>query len=147
MKKKPAKPQKKPSTSVRALFELARKARLRAYAPYSRYRVGAAILLDDGSVYTGCNVENSTYGATTCAEQVAVFKAVSERGAIRIRKVVVVTQSSPPASPCGICRQVLAEFGADATIHVANVDGKIRTRQLKQLFPEAFTPDQLGILD
>jgi cytidine deaminase len=146
MKAKKSSPQKK-GPSRAELYELARKARLKAYAPYSRYKVGAAIVLEDGSVFTGCNVENSTYGATTCAEQIAVFKAVSEKGKIRIQSVMVVTESNPPASPCGICRQVLAEFGPKARIYVANTQGKVLERKLSQLFPEAFTPDQLGISD
>jgi cytidine deaminase len=125
------------------LFEAATRARKNAYAPYSRYRVGAAIRLEDGSVFSGCNVENSTYGATTCAEQIAVFKAVSEKGKIRIAEVMVITESDPPASPCGICRQVLAEFGPKAVIHASNPKGRIKTLKLGSLLPDAFTPEHL----
>jgi len=131
--------------ALQGLFELAKIARKNSYSPYSKYKVGAAIRLKDGKVYSGCNVENSTYGATTCAEQVAILKAVSENGRIEILEVFVVTDSNPLAAPCGICRQVISEFGPRAKIHIANLKGKIVTRKLKDLLPMAFTPGHLDI--
>ena len=129
---------------IQQLAELAVEARNHSYSPYSKYAVGAALLTSEGEVFTGCNVENSTYGATTCAEQIAVFKAVSERGALEIQDLVVVTESSPPAACCGICRQVIREFApAQLKIHFVNLRGEHRSETLGQLFPDAFTPDHL----
>ena len=127
------------------LFELAKVAREFAYSPYSKYKVGAAIRLKDGRVYSGCNVENSTYGATTCAEQVAILKAVSENRKIQIAEVFVVTDSKLLAAPCGICRQVINEFGPNAKVHIANLKGKIVSRKIKDLLPMAFTSAHLDV--
>ncbi len=98
------------------LIELAREVRRQAYAPYSNFRVGAALLGASGQVYTGCNVENISYGLTVCAERVALFKAVSE-GEREFRAIAVVTDNA--ASPCGACRQVLSEFGRDMEVIIA----------------------------
>lgn len=98
------------------LIELAREVRRHAYAPYSNFRVGAALLGASGQVYTGCNVENISYGLTVCAERVALFKAVSE-GEREFRAIAVVTDNA--ASPCGACRQVLSEFGRDMEVIIA----------------------------
>jgi len=119
------------------LIEKAKRARLRAYAPYSNFKVGAALLTRSGKVHTGANVENSTYGLTVCAERVAVFKAVN-KGDKDLVKIVVVTDRNPPVTPCGACRQVLSEFAKNLKIVCANLKGKIERYTLKELLPEAF---------
>lgn len=125
---------------VYALYVAARKARDKAYSPYSKISVGAALRTSAGKIYTGCNIENASYGGTTCAEQVAIHKAISEDGKIEITEILVITDSDPPWPPCGICRQVLAEFGMPKTlIYVANLVGVGKVTQLSTLFPEAFT--------
>ena len=124
--------------SNQELIEKARLARLSAHAPYSRFQVGAALLTSDGRVFTGCNVENSTYGLSMCAERVAIFKAVSE-GMQEIAKVVVVTNSDELTPPCGCCRQMTWEFGSEDTeVVIANLAGAVRTHRIKELLPRAF---------
>lgn len=127
------------------LVQAAKTAMARAYAPYSRYQVGAAVLADNGKVYSGCNVENASYGGTVCAERVAIWKAVSE-GAKAIREIVIMTRSSPPAAPCGFCRQVMNEFTPDASsmlVHFGNPKGEFKTQTLDDLLPESFGPRNL----
>ena len=120
------------------LIERAKKARLAAHAPYSNFDVGAALLTTDGRVYTGCNIENSAYGLSMCAERVAIFKAVSE-GAREILKVAVVTDHERLTPPCGCCRQMIWEFAAEETeVIMANLDGDVRKFEIKELLPEAF---------
>lgn len=129
---------KKSAMSDDELIERAKKARLTAHAPYSHFEVGAALLTTDGRVYTGCNIENSAYGLSMCAERVAIFKAVSE-GAHEIAKVAVVTDHENLTPPCGCCRQMIWEFAADETdVIMANLDGDVRTFEIKELLPEAF---------
>ncbi|MBV9470449.1 MAG: cytidine deaminase [Abitibacteriaceae bacterium] len=128
---------------IQQLYQLACAAREKAYCPYSGYQVGAAIRISDGTIYTGCNVENSSYGATNCAERVAIQKAVSEHGKIQIADVMVVTDANPPWPPCGMCRQVIAEFSAQTVIHAANLQGEIITTSFADLLPQAFTPEHL----
>jgi cytidine deaminase len=125
------------------LINKAKKARLKAYAPYSNFKVGAALLTRSGKVYTGANVENSTFGLTVCAERVAVFKAVN-KGDKDFVKIVVVADKNPPITPCGACRQVLSEFTEDLKIVCANLKGKVKRYSLKELLPEAFekTPNR-----
>lgn len=123
------------------LVEAARAAQERAYCPYSHYRVGAALLTDDGRVFVGCNVENASYGLTICAERSAVFTAVSS-GAQRFRRIVVVTDSEPPGPPCGACRQVLAEFGADLEVESVGPSQSKRWR-IGELLPDAFSKEIL----
>lgn len=124
------------------LVGAARRARLKAYAPYSKYRVGAAALTKSGKVYTGCNVENAAYPSGLCAERVAIFKAVSE-GERELVALVVVTANL--GSPCGACRQVLAEFAADeAMIVLAQARGTRRKKySMKQILPDRFGAKQL----
>ena len=109
----------------------------RAYAPYSRFPVGAAGLVADGRVVTGCNVENASYGLTVCAERVALWKAVSE-GEREFVAVAVVSASEHPASPCGACRQLLWEFCGDIEVIIANLRGVRESHRLSQLFPHPF---------
>ena len=124
-----------------SLISAARSVQARAYAPYSQFRVGAALESSDGTVFLGCNVENASYGLTICAERSAVFAAVSA-GATRFRRAVVVSDVDPPAAPCGACRQVLAEFGLDLPIDGVGSQGTVRWR-LSDLLPAAFGPEQL----
>lgn len=121
------------------LLQAAIAAQQNAYAPYSRFKVGAALLMDSGRVHTGCNVENASFSHTCCAERTAVFKAVSEGDRV-IVGVVVVTDTSPPASPCGSCRQVLWEFGADAWVIYANPSGEMTRSTVRALLPAGFDP-------
>jgi cytidine deaminase len=128
---------------VKTLLAAAQRVRKSAYAPYSRFRVGAAVLTREGDVFTGCNVENATYGATLCAERAAVAAMVAA-GQLSPIACAVVTGARPPAPPCGICRQVLAEFaGAGLALILASEDegGRIvarKTSKLGALFPGAF---------
>jgi cytidine deaminase len=124
-----------------ALVDLAIEARRRAYAPYSNYPVGAALRTKTGKVFTGVNVENAALPAGTCAERTAVFKAVSE-GEREFEVIAVVTANG--GSPCGSCRQVLAEFGLDTIVLIANGDGKLlQETTVNDLLPGAFTPEHL----
>lgn len=124
------------------LVTAARAAQQRAYAPYSKFRVGAALESEDGTIYTGCNIENASYGLTICAERSALAAAVSS-GARRFRRVVVVTDVDPPAAPCGACRQVLAEFGS--ALEVTAVGSRAERRwSIAELLPSAFGPEQLA---
>lgn len=126
-----------------SLVDGARKAQAMAYAPYSKFRVGAALESVSGIVYYGCNVENASYGLTICAERAAVAAAVMD-GAHRFRRLVVATEVDPPASPCGACRQVLAEFGEDLEIMAV---GPTQRRQwtLRELLPDPFAADRLPL--
>jgi cytidine deaminase len=125
-----------------ALIDLANTARQRAYAPYSNYPVGAALRTKTGRIFTGVNVENAAYPQTMCAELVDIFKAVSE-GEKEFEVISVVTDNG--GSPCGGCRQVLAEFGLDTIVLMADGSGKLlKEITVKELLPEAFTPDQLS---
>src|SRR5215208_1030547 len=125
-----------------ALIDLANSARLRAYVPYSNYPVGAALRTKTGRVYTGVNVENAAYPQTMCAERVAIFKAVSE-GEREFEVITVVTDNG--GSPCGGCRQVMAEFGLNTIVLLADGSGKlVKEMTVRELLPEAFTPVDLG---
>jgi len=119
------------------LAEAAIAARDHAHAPFSNFRVGAAIEAEDGRIFTGCNVENATYGLTICAERVAVFKAISE-GARKFRRIVVAADTAELTPPCGACRQILWEFLGDTEVTLVNLQGKSETFLLKDLFPRPF---------
>jgi cytidine deaminase len=125
----------------KTLIELANEARRRAYAPYSNYQVGAALRTRSGRIYTGCNVENAAYPTSMCAERVAIFKAVSE-GEKEFDVIAVVTPNG--GSPCGGCRQAMAEFGLDTIVIIADGGGKlIQETNVAGLLPGAFTPKDL----
>lgn len=119
----------------------AREALRHAWAPYSEFRVGAAIEADDGRMFTGCNVESASYGLTICAERMALGAAVVA-GARRLRRLVVATEVDPPAAPCGACRQLLAEFGLDLEV-IALGPATERRWTLAALLPDAFTKESL----
>ncbi|WP_295905973.1 cytidine deaminase [uncultured Bdellovibrio sp.] len=126
------------------LFDAASDAQKRAHAPYSNALIGAAVLMSDGRIFSGCNVENASFGGTVCAERVAIFKAVSEGAPKQIKEVLVVSDAEKPWPPCGFCRQVIAEFANEQTvIHTANLQGKMKSFQFPEIFPEAFTPKHL----
>jgi cytidine deaminase len=117
-------------------------ARENAHAPFSKFKVGAAIEDANGRIHTGCNVENATYGLTVCAERVALFKAISE-GARRFHRVAVAADTDTLTPPCGACRQVLWEFCGDIEIALTNPRGKVETCRLKDLFPRPFDASYL----
>jgi cytidine deaminase len=125
------------------LIDASLQARKRAYAPYSHYYVGAALLTESGKIFEGLNIENASYGATVCAERVAVFNAVSSGEKNFIAMSVVGEQGGPP---CGLCRQVLAEFGLDIVLLLVNKDGElVGETTVGDVLPGAFTPDKLGV--
>lgn len=123
------------------LIEKATEAQAKAYAPYSRYRVGAALLTRSGRLYTGSNIENASYGLSICAERVAAFKAVAD-GEREFEAIAVVTENG--VTPCGACRQVLSEFGPDMKVLVSDSQGHRREYVLSDLIPDAFAPTDLG---
>ena len=120
-----------------ALLTAALAVRENAFAPYSKFKVGAAVQGLDGRIFAGCNVENATYGLTVCAERVAVFKGISE-GARRFKRIAVAADTERLTPPCGACRQILWEFCGDVEIVLGNPRGKIETYRLKDLFPKPF---------
>ncbi len=123
--------------SADALVQAARDAREHAVATFSHFKVGAALETADGSVVTGCNVENATYGLTICAERVAMFKALSE-GHRQFTRIAIVADTDAPTPPCGACRQILWEFGGNLEIHLANLSDHKGVHQLKDLLPLPF---------
>lgn len=123
-----------------ALIAEARRAQEQAYAPYSNYRVGAALLGRSGRIYTGCNVENAAYPLSLCAERAAVAKAISE-GEREFLAIAVVTENG--GAPCGACRQVLREFGEDIVVFIADTGGHCRQFTVRELLPESFGPEFL----
>ena len=125
-----------------ALIAAALAARENAFAPYSKFKVGAAIEDGDGRIHTGCNVENATYGLTLCAERVAIFKAISE-GVRKFRRVAVAADTDVLTPPCGACRQILWEFCGDVDIILVNPRGQTETYRLKELFPKPFDASYL----
>ncbi len=122
---------------LRDLARYARQARKRAHAPYSGFKVGAALRARGGEIVTGCNIENASYGLTLCAERVAVFKAVSE-GIRRFDAIAVVADSPRPTAPCGPCRQIIWEFCGDIWVHMTDLEGGAVTRRMAELLPMPF---------
>lgn len=122
------------------LIGIASEARKNAYAPYSRFSVGAALLTAGGKVYTGCNIENASYGLTVCAERVALFKAVSE-GEQKFEAIAIHADTKNYCTPCGACRQVLMEFGGEALVYMANSQGQYKKMTVAELLPAAFILD------
>ena len=128
--------------NIRKYLALAKEAGDRAYAPYSGFRVGAALLAEDGRVFLGCNVENVSYGATICAERVALAKGISE-GARRFSAIFIISGGKEFCAPCGICRQCLMEFSLDMQVFIANGDEEYQAYGLQQLLPSAFNADSM----
>ncbi len=126
------------------LVVAARSAAAKAYCPYSRFQVGAAVLTEAGEVFSGCNVENASYGLTICAERNAIFQAVAlGRGSLSIRAVVVFTPTAAPTAPCGACRQVINEFGPDARVYSVCDGPEVLESSVGILLPRAFGPANL----
>jgi cytidine deaminase len=132
-------PQKKISAKQKeGLIAAAKEVMKKAHAPYSKFRVGAAILLTNGKVFSGCNVENASYGMSNCAERTAIFSAVAACGPkIEIRAVAVVSEQAVPCSPCGACRQVIYEFGPNAEVFFQGTNGP-KQAHITELLPEGF---------
>jgi len=133
---------------LRKLFAVAKKARSHAYAPHSGCQVGAAIELESGGIYPGCNVENASYGGTVCAERGGIQTAICAEGKIRIKQILVVTDANPPWLPCGLCRQVISEFVAnsragDIPIYSTNTKGDMIASTFLKLYPGLFSPSEL----
>lgn len=125
------------------LINKAKKAKENAYVPYSNFKVGAAVLTESGKVFTGCNIENVSFGATNCAERTAIFKAVSE-GEREVKAVAIMSSSGDFTYPCGICRQVISEFSNDAVIILGNDNGDIKVYSINEMFPNGFTKDNFN---
>ncbi len=119
------------------LIDAATDVRTRAFAPYSNFKVGAAVETEEGEIYTGCNVESASYGLTNCAERVAIQKAVSE-GASKFTRLAVVADTEVLTAPCGACRQIIWEFCGDLPVILSNLHGKTETIQMAELLPRAF---------
>jgi cytidine deaminase len=119
------------------LIESAKQAREKAFAPFSNFKVGAAVKTKGGKVFTGCNIESASYGLTVCAERVAIWKAVSE-GETEFTNIAVVADTDDLTPPCGACRQIIWEFCGDVPVTFANLKGNVETVQMKELLPRAF---------
>jgi cytidine deaminase len=120
------------------LVEFARQARKQAHAPYSNFKVGAALECSDGRIITGCNVENSSYGLSMCAERVAIFKAISE-GIHEFKRIAVIADTHSPVRPCGACRQVISDlFPQNTEVIMANLNGEIESTSIHELLPAPF---------
>ena len=124
------------------LVRRAKRARANAYSPYSRVKIGTAVLTEDGKIYTGCNIENSSFGLSNCAERTAIFKAVSE-GHKKLRAIAVVGETRDYTKPCGACRQVMVQFNPRLRIIRAGLDGYRSETTAEELLPEAFNPPSL----
>ncbi|NMA38427.1 MAG: cytidine deaminase [Papillibacter sp.] len=126
----------------RELINLAFEASENAYAPYSGYKVGAALVCEDGSIYLGCNMENAAYGSSICAERIAIGKAISE-GKRNFIRMAVAARGEDYAMPCGSCRQVINEFSQEMEVLAARADGRYVSYKLNELLPKAFSPHNL----
>jgi len=122
---------------LKKLISSAKKARDKAYAPYSKFKVGAAVLTDKNKIFTGCNIENASYSLTICAERIAISKAVSE-GCKNLKAIVIIADTKEPVSPCGACRQFMIEFNPDMIVIMANLNRKIKIENIKDLLPHNF---------
>ncbi|UTR09362.1 cytidine deaminase [Evansella sp. LMS18] len=126
-----------------SLIQEAKKAREKAYVPYSKFQVGAALLGEDGTVYHGCNIENAAYSMCNCAERTAIFKAVSE-GVRKFTAMAVIADTDGPVSPCGACRQVMSELlQKDTKVYLSNLNGEVSEWSLEEILPGAFSPEDL----
>lgn len=128
--------------NYKKLIKEAEKARKRAYTPYSKFKVGAAILTSNGKIFTGCNIENASFGLTVCAERVAILKAISE-DSTEFEAIAIIGDTEQPCSPCGACRQVVSEFGENIKIIMSNLKGDIKIKKIGELLPEAFSKNDL----
>ena len=125
------------------LLEESKIARENAYVPYSKFKVGAALLGKNGTVYRGCNIENAGYSLTNCAERTAIFKAISE-GVMEFEAIAIVADTDRPCQPCGACRQVISEFcDPDMPVYLTNLKGDVQETTVRELLPGAFTPKDL----
>jgi cytidine deaminase len=125
------------TNTEKELVKTAMNTRERAHAPYSNFKVGAAIQTKDGKIYSGCNIENATYGLTICAERTAIFKAISE-GEKEFAEIAVIADTDELTPPCGACRQIIWEFCGDIPVILTNLQGKSEIVQMSELFPRAF---------
>lgn len=131
------------SVDMNDLIEESKKAREKAYVPYSKFKVGAALLTVDGTIYRGCNIENASYGLSNCAERTAFFKAVSD-GVKDFAAIAIVGETDGPISPCGACRQVMSEFCLpDMPVYLTNLKGDVEITTVRNLLPGAFSPEDL----
>jgi len=130
------------NVNYKKLLKEAEKARKKAYTPYSKFKVGAAVLTSDGKIFTGCNIENASFGLTVCAERVAILKAISE-GSYKFEAMAIIGDTNRPCSPCGACRQVISEFGEDIKIAMSNLKGDVKIKKISELLPEAFNKNDL----
>ncbi len=125
------------------LYNEAKKAQLHSYSPYSKFCVGAAVLMENGKIYSGCNVENASFGGTICAERVAITKAVSE-GFKQIKEILVLSPNSKKIAPCGICLQFISEFSTDQTmVHLCTQNNELTSYPFSELFPLQFSSNDL----
>lgn len=124
------------------LVRIAKEARLKAYAPYSQFSVGVALSCSDGSVFKGFNIENASYGATICAEQVAVVRAISE-GYRDFKKMVIIADTKNPIPPCGVCRQFISEFSSELEVIMTNLKEEIERKSITDLLPNKFRAEEL----
>ncbi|ACL70002.1 cytidine deaminase [Halothermothrix orenii] len=128
--------------TIKTLIKKAREAREKSYSPYSNFATGAAVLTKEGKIFTGCNIENASYGLTNCAERTAIFKAVSE-GYTEFEALAVVADTTRPVPPCGACRQVIREFSPDMKVIMGNLSGNTVETTAKELLPGAFNRGDL----